>query len=293
MASFKQIREAAKYNPYAIGMAAAKKKAGIGSAHATNLPKSVIVKGHEIAKKIKANEEFDEVLDQLDEITSPMQKLRDALDRHSEKALAANKCGDDEACKVHQNYMNKIKDKMAKLAKNESVELEDEVEILDELDKSTLASYAKKSHDQLLKHTGTVNMKYGRGDKDATAYALDKDALRKTANRTQGIKTALNKLTKEDAEPMLTYAEFMAQLSEGKADDLRDKLAADRERRLNNYDYSKEKDHTPSSVRKVKGHSYGAGEDSEEGEDDVKPAKPEAVKRGRGRPAGSKSGARV
>jgi hypothetical protein len=85
----------------------------------------------------------------------------------------------------------------------------------------------------------------------------------------------------------------MAQLAEGKADDLRDKLAADRERRLNNYDYSKEKDHKPSNVKKVKGHSYGAGEDNDEDESDVKPAKPEAAKRGRGRPAGSKSGARV
>ena len=31
MSKFKQIREAAKYNPYAIGMAVAKKKAGLGS----------------------------------------------------------------------------------------------------------------------------------------------------------------------------------------------------------------------------------------------------------------------
>lgn len=65
MQKFKQIREAAKYNPYAIGMAAAKKKAGITAKHAENVPKAVIMKGHEIAKKIKANEEFDAELEQL------------------------------------------------------------------------------------------------------------------------------------------------------------------------------------------------------------------------------------
>ena len=84
----------------------------------------------------------------------------------------------------------------------------------------------------------------------------------------------------------------MAQLAEGKADDLKDKQAADREARMNNYDYSKEKD-KKSNKTIVRGHSYGAGDEEGEGEDDKKTAKPEAVKRGRGRPVGTKSGARV
>ena len=63
---FKQIREAARNNEYAIGMAAAKKAAGYGPGPATNLPKKVITKGHEIAKKIKANESFDHLLDELE-----------------------------------------------------------------------------------------------------------------------------------------------------------------------------------------------------------------------------------
>ena len=54
-----QVDEKAK-NPYAIGMAAAKKAAGIKKKHATNLPKSVVVKGHEIAKKIKKQENTNE-----------------------------------------------------------------------------------------------------------------------------------------------------------------------------------------------------------------------------------------
>jgi len=62
MPTFKQIREATKVNPYAVGMAVAKKKAGYGPGVAKDLPKAVITKGHEIAKKIKANESFDQLL---------------------------------------------------------------------------------------------------------------------------------------------------------------------------------------------------------------------------------------
>jgi hypothetical protein len=46
-------------------------------------------------------------------------------------------------------------------------------------------------------------------------------------------------------------------------------------------------------VRRIQGRSYGADyEDPEGKEDDDKPAVKKAEKRGRGRPAGSKSGAR-
>ena len=48
--------------------------------------------------------------------------LRDALDRHSQKAIEANRAGDHDAVKVHQSYMNKIKGQMEKLARNESIE---------------------------------------------------------------------------------------------------------------------------------------------------------------------------
>ena len=47
-----QPTDEAARNPYAIGMAAAKKKYGYGDKPAHNLPKKVIAKGHEIAKKI-------------------------------------------------------------------------------------------------------------------------------------------------------------------------------------------------------------------------------------------------
>lgn len=67
MPAFKQIREATKYNEYAIGMAAAKKKYGYGAGPVKDLPKKVITKGHEIAKKIRANESFDHLLEDGEE----------------------------------------------------------------------------------------------------------------------------------------------------------------------------------------------------------------------------------
>jgi len=197
--------------------------------------------------------------------------FNDARDSHVKAVVAASKNGPG---KYHGHTV--------KVAKRGVYE---EVEELDELSKDTLSSYETKARYAALKHNLVADLRsqgadyYGAGQHKAMAN-----------KRTVGYKKAFAKLNKEDT--MLTYSEFMAQLEEGKADDLKDKLAADRENRLNNYDYSKEKD-KKSNKTIVKGHSYGAGDEEEEGEDDVKTAKPEAVKRGRGRPAGSKSGARV
>lgn len=78
---------------------------------------------------------FGESLEQFDTVTPTFlslieswetekkkRHLRDALDRHTEKALAANRAGDDEAVRVHQQHMNRIKGQMAKLMRNESIE---------------------------------------------------------------------------------------------------------------------------------------------------------------------------
>lgn len=53
-----------------------------------------------------------------------MANLKAAHDRHSEKAIAANKAGDHEAVKVHQSKMNMIKTQMNKL-RTEEAELEE------------------------------------------------------------------------------------------------------------------------------------------------------------------------
>ena len=49
------------------------------------------------------------------------EKLRALLNKHSQLAIDANRRGDDEAVKKHQVHMNKIKDKMAKLVRNEEL----------------------------------------------------------------------------------------------------------------------------------------------------------------------------
>jgi hypothetical protein len=428
---------------------AKRKRIAAGSGEKMRKPGSKGAPSAQDLKDAQVKEDLDEAAWGRDKMTS----LRQAHDRHMEKALAANKAGDDVAVKTHQRKMQMIQGKMQKLKQNEEVELGEECEILSELSKNTLGRYVKhasrdQSHktalaqaysqhdlgktidmdrianrrkkgidkavdkltkeeiedfmqteeyeelDELSKKTlgsyvkkaalsqhydnknfnsketnnkdtqsndekiagvkksskrtmgvmnavnrltkeeiedfmqteeydqldeiskdtlksyvgkasqnariqGMMQMDYAHRSKKAKSSGMknawdkmSRDAMKTGWKREDGIKTAVNKLTKEDN--MLTYSEFMAQLLEGRADDLKDKLAADREARLNNYDYSKEKAAKKSPVQKVKGHSYGAGE--EEGEDDegsTKTVKPASEKRGRGRPAGSKSGARV
>lgn len=96
--------------------------------------------------------------------------------------------------------------------------------------------------------------------------------------------------TVKETNDMLTYSEFVAMLDEGKADDIKDLLAAMREKRLSSYDFSKEKDEKKPNRTVYRSKKYGNGD-----EDDVetKSEVQSTVKRGRGRPKGSKSGARV
>lgn len=62
-ASDKKMKESNEQviNPYAVGMSVAKKKYGYGEAPAKNLPKKVITKGHDIAKKVMAKEENEHI----------------------------------------------------------------------------------------------------------------------------------------------------------------------------------------------------------------------------------------
>lgn len=134
MAKFKEIREAAKYNPYAIGMAAAKKAAGLGSAPAEDLPKSVITKAHEIAKKIKANEEFDTDLDSIKEgILKP--ELEKGFPAAGVRTGAA-------APKGKANTMPKDK---KKAAGQPAGAMGEETESLDEISKKLALSYLDKA----------------------------------------------------------------------------------------------------------------------------------------------------
>jgi hypothetical protein len=131
------------------------------------------------------------------------QELRDAMSRHTRSAIAAKGEGDSEKVKVHQAYINKIKDKLGKMeamgeeagpfsygAKKLQGADKDtgvsEAEQIDELKKSTLGSYVKKAaqdaeeagRDQ--EYHGHKN-DYARGEK-----------------RQKGIAKAVDRLTKED-----------------------------------------------------------------------------------------------
>ena len=247
------------------------------------------LQGHAKAVQKLTKEEVEEFMqteayDQLDELSK---KTLGSYVKAAAKDAEAS--GRDQEHYGDQSDYDRGTKRQKGIAKAVDKLTKEEVEEIDELDKKTLGNYVKKAHDQLMKHTSSVNFKGGRGDKDAFAYAHDPVAVRKTANRTKGVDQAINKLTKEDN--MLTYSEFMASIEEGRIDDLKDKLAADREKRLNKMDYSKEKEAKKNPITKVKGHSYGAGDEDGEAEP-VKAAEP-AEKRGRGRPAGSKSGARA
>ena len=76
-------------------------------------------------KNVKLHSEEVEV-DESAWGNNKMANLRAAHDRHSEKAIAANKAGDHEAVKVHQSKMNSIKTQMNKL-RTEDVEQVDEI----------------------------------------------------------------------------------------------------------------------------------------------------------------------
>ena len=167
----------------------------------------------------------------------------------------------------------------------------EEVEQLDELSKQTLASYANKATDRFMQHTDNkerssaayrdaerkiATMK--RPTKAAKWKSADHafDSLShgmKAAKKKQGVETALRKIhtgnyTREEVDldevesKTLSYKDFMASLLEYEA---------------------------KGGVYRHKG-SYGSSYQGDD-DDEKKPSQP-TEKRGRGRPAGAKSGAR-
>jgi hypothetical protein len=91
--------------------------------------------------------------------------LRAKMAEHEAKALEANKQGDDEMVKHHQDKINKIKTKMANLIRNEELELdetrslEDKIKVAKEIYAEKLKSatspadraQAKEDHENLIK----------------------------------------------------------------------------------------------------------------------------------------------
>jgi len=121
-------------------------------------------------------------------------------------------------------------------------------------------------------------------------------ALALQSKRKAGMNKAVDKLTKEEVEQVsednhaMAYVNAtLAVMDEGKIDDLQDKLRAKRATQ-SAYDKDYKQDKTHPSISLHKGTSYG-GQAQKDDEGDEKP-EVEKEKRGRGRPHGSKSGAR-
>jgi hypothetical protein len=156
---------------------------------------------------------------------------------------------------------------------------------------------------QKMKDAINLHLRKGKSYKDAIAAAkvhvkeeteLDEETEeQKKARQEFDLKMAKAKnsqratkaLNKE--ETVLSFTEFGLALSEGRIDDLKDKMEVDR---ANTSAYSNKFKPTNTSkigVKRVPARSYGAGVENDDEEEKSQ------EKRGRGRPAGSKSGARA
>jgi hypothetical protein len=146
-------------NAYAVGMSAAMKKAG----DTPPLKKSTIVKGHEIAKSIMKKEAMD-----------PVGKADADIDNDGDVDKS-------------DKYLHARRKAIGKALRKE------EVEELDELKKSTLGSYVKKSADDLTH----IQRDITSGSVKDPEY---KGLSRMRKNRKAGIARAVTSLTKEEAE---------------------------------------------------------------------------------------------
>jgi hypothetical protein len=171
----------------------------------------------------------------------------------------------------------------------------EEVEQIDELSKKTLGSYLKKAERQHEKNYDKgydLSMKYADvDDSHPMAKKIDKH-IRLADKRGVGANLARSKINakEEVSAEMSPYLKATLKvMDEGKIDNLRDaqKLRQDTQ---SAYDKNYKPDTSHPHIQVVKGNAYGgANQKDDEGDD-----KPDETKekKGRGRPTGSKSGAR-
>ena len=172
---------------------------------------------------------------------------------------------------------------------NKKEKMSEDVEQIDELSKQTLGSYAKKAAGERAIYTAmAVTSDNGSHNK--------KEFVKKAAKRGVGLEKAVDKLTNEETdleEAMISYSDF------------KDKLAMHRKagNKVTDDKYNNDKatyttidkegmgrkvTHTASGTKMETLGKMGKQDDEEGDEAEVK----QTDKRGRGRPTGSKSGAR-
>jgi hypothetical protein len=225
-------------------------------------------------------ERIEEKLTQIDELSKGT--LGSYVKRSANQAIIkslANPKDDSDDMKTIAKREKGINLATSKLAK-------EEVEQIDELSKKTLGSYVKKASGDLASSIHYERDAEENDDPEAAGvYA------QRAGNRISGLQRAGKKIAKEEVEQeMSPYLKgTLKVMDEGKIDNLRD---AQKLRRDTQSAY--EKDYKPDTshphIQVVKGTAYG-GANQKDDEGDEKPDETKE-KKGRGRPAGSKSGAR-
>lgn len=258
--------------------------------------------GDKVVTHIAHHNTYSESVEQIDELSKGTlgSYIKKASEQGKKAAVGANQSGrgatdalSNGNSNLHDLHVDNYKysknlEKKRAAGISKAVDKLTKEETLDELSKDTLGSYVNKSFAQGNElHYDLAHMK---GDKATDA---ERKAVRdKISKRNLGVIKANKKLKEENQ--MISYSEFMAKLDESSASEkAAEILAAKRAERLDKYDFSKEKQKPASAAKQVKGHSYGADKADDEDDEDVKKSSEPEVKRGRGRPAGSKSGARV
>ena len=132
-------------------------------------------------------------LTKIDEAVSKAKDLKTLLTRHSELAIAANKDGDHEAVKYHQTKMNDAKNKMAKLAKEEVDQLDENMFGGDKTNNQALLA--------LLRHSELVMAAKKDGDHQAVKYHRTK---------MDNIRNQMAKPAKEKVEPIHEISKDLA-----------------------------------------------------------------------------------
>ena len=247
----------------------------------------------------KANEELSDKQKKLDHNKNgkidgdDLAKVRagktvSELDKSTLKSYAskAHQAADDHAYdadhqyndKKEQEYSKKMAAKRAAGAAKADAKLAKE-DKLDELSKKTLSSYAKQASQAANRHA------YQAGKNTGNMPVVDKH-IDKMAKRTAGANVAIHKLAKEEVETeetleLKSYQDFINEMDNSKR-------------------YVHKGTRYGGSAQRDTDHENDFGHDDEkekfkrllQKKPEKKTAPAPAVKKGRGRPAGSKSGAR-
>jgi hypothetical protein len=279
------------------------------------------VKGDELAdKKLKAKgvNPYSEEVEQIDELSKKTMGsyTKKAVNDLGDKAHELGQNGEEpdyddyDDTETHTGALRRGVDNRQKgITRAVNKITKEEVEQIDELSGKTLGSYHQKARKDVRARASDLLWQYGvhhgrdiedaasedEWDKDTKADA--KKDLAKRKQRDKGIDLAAKKLAKKATANEEVSAEMspylkatLSVMDEGKIDNLRDaqKLRQDTQSAY-------EKDYKPDTshphIQVVKGSAYG-GANQKDDENDEKPDNETKEKKGRGRPTGSKSGAR-